>query len=146
MCEKQDGGCTYLKRKPINQKVKDVYTQNIPPKLKAPLGILRYNLNFEFEDDYPAKIHPDFVRDMIKLYSHEGYVVWDGCCGSGVIPRIANKMDRVGYGTDVNPKAIELSQKHDHNFKVNYNVIPVFLWENENDFFCYLLHNFYYNF
>ena len=111
-----------MNRKPIKQKIKDVYEPINPPELKAPLGILRYNLNFEFEDKYPAKIHPDFVRDMIKLYSKEGYVVWDGCCGSGVVPRIANKMNRKGYGSDVNPKAIELSKKHDEHFQNKYQV------------------------
>ena len=48
------------------------------PKLKAPLSILRYNLNFEFEDSYPAKIPQDFARDMIKMYSKTDDLVWDG--------------------------------------------------------------------
>ena len=47
----------------------------------------------------------DFVRDMILLYSHDGGSVWDGCCGSGTVPRVARELHRDGWGTDVNPKA-----------------------------------------
>jgi len=82
-------------------------------KIKSPLSVLHYNLRFEFEDNYPAKMPEDFARDMITLYSNEGDIVWDGCCGSGIVPRIANRMNRIGLGTDVNPKAIELAMKHD---------------------------------
>lgn len=81
-------------------------------EIKSPLNLLWYNLLTEYEDDYPAKMNPDFARDMIKLYSKEGGIVWDGCCGSGTVPLIANRYNRLGIGTDVNPKAIELAIKH----------------------------------
>ena len=55
----------------------------------------------------------DFARDMILLYSKKGDAVWDGCCGSGVVPRAARRLGRDGYGTDVNPKAIEICRMHD---------------------------------
>lgn len=83
-------------------------------EIKSPLNVLWYNLNFEFIDKYPAKIPEDFVRDMIKLYSKKGDLVFDPMCGSGTVPRIANLLDRIGYGCDVNPKAIELAKKKDH--------------------------------
>ena len=88
----------------------------------SPLSILRYNLTFEFEDNYPAKMPKDFARDMILLYSKEGDYVWDGCCGSGTVPRTANEMKRIGLGTDINPKAVNLSMNHDSKNKTNYHV------------------------
>ena len=94
----------------------DSYT--IQTKIKSPLSVLKYNLNFLFEDDYPAKMNADFARDMILMYSHEGDLVWDGCCGSGTVPIIASGLRRLGMGTDVNPKAIDLAKQHatEHNF------------------------------
>jgi len=85
----------------------------IKQKIYSPLSVLHYNLTFEFDDNYPAKMPKDFARDMITLYSKKYDVVWDGCCGSGIVSRIANQMKRKGYGSDVNPKAIELARKHD---------------------------------
>ena len=81
-------------------------------ELKSPLSVLHYNLLFHFQDKYPAKFHPDFVRDMIKLYSRENDLIWDGCSGSGVVVREALKLGRRALGTDVNPKAIDLSKRH----------------------------------
>lgn len=81
-------------------------------EIKSPLSVLHYNLLFEFKDKYPAKFNPDFVRDMIKLYSNPGDLVWDGCSGSGVVVREALKLGRRAIGTDINPKAVDLSQRH----------------------------------
>ena len=85
----------------------------ISERLRSPLSILHYNLRFHFMDDYPAKMPEDFARDMIMLYSQEGDSVWDGCCGSGTVPRTARDLHRDGWGTDVNPKAVELCRKLD---------------------------------
>lgn len=113
-----------LKEKQVVRKQKgkfpDEYT--IRQKLYSPLSVLHYNLTFEFDDNYPAKIPKDFARDMITLYSKEDDIVWDGCCGSGIVPRIANEMKRTGLGTDVNPKAIELAIKHDGLHESCYSV------------------------
>ena len=80
-------------------------------EIKSPLNVLYYNLNFVFDDKYPAKMPADFARDMIKLYSKEGDHIWDPMCGSGTVPRIANQLERFGLGSDINPKAIELCKK-----------------------------------
>lgn len=82
------------------------------PKIKAPLSILRYNLNFEFEDDYPAKIPADFARDMIKIYSRSNDIVWDGFGGSGIVLREAAKLGRHGIYSDINPAAYHLALLH----------------------------------
>jgi len=94
-------------------------------EIKSPLNVLWYNLNFEFKDKYPAKMSADFARDMIKIYSKPGNVVWDGMCGSGVVPRMANQMSRFGQGTDINPKAIELAKEHDPKNADQYFVADV---------------------
>jgi len=88
-------------------------TYEIVNEIKSPLNVLWYNLNFDFKDKYPAKMPEDFARDMIKLYSREDDHVWDPMCGSGTVPRIANSLGRISYGSDVNPKAIELCKKKD---------------------------------
>ena len=82
------------KVKSKNEKLQDSFV--IKQKLYSPLSVLHYNLTFEFDDNYPAKMPKDFARDMINLYSQESDVVWDGCCCSGIVPRIANQMNRKG--------------------------------------------------
>lgn len=94
-------------------------------KIKAPLNCLWYNVNFEFKDNYPAKMPEDFARDMIKMFSNKGDIIWDGFCGSGTVPRIANQMGRIGYGSDINPKAIDLCKKHDKENDLLYQVADV---------------------
>lgn len=81
-------------------------------EIKSPLSVLWYNIRTEFEDDYPAKMHPDFARDVITWYSKKDDLVWDGCNGSGTIPLIASSLGRRSIGSDVNPKAIELARSH----------------------------------
>jgi len=98
----------------------DIY--EIDPKLKSPLSVLWYNLTYEFPYKYPAKMNPDFARDMIKIYSKEGDKVWDGCVGSGTVARIANQLHRKGFGSDVNPKAIDLAKRHDPENADRYTV------------------------
>lgn len=83
----------------------------ITDKIKAPLNKLTYNLNFFFEDDYPAKMPADFARDMVMLYSNEGDWVWDGNAGSGVVPREAAKLKRNAIYSDINPKALDIALK-----------------------------------
>ncbi len=114
-----------LKEKQIVKKLNDKFPEkfNVREKLYSPLSVLHYNLRFRFEDDYPAKMPEDFARDMIYLYSKENEVVWDGCCGSGTVPKIANKLNRIGIGSDVNPKAIKLSCEHDPEHQGHYRKI-----------------------
>lgn len=91
---------------------KDSYELFDEPVIKAPLSILRYNLNFEFLDDYPAKMPQDFARDMIKLYSKPNDTVWDGFGGSGIVPREAAKLGRHGIYSDINQAAYNLALEH----------------------------------
>jgi len=94
-------------------------------EIKSPLNVLWYNLNFEFKDKYPAKMPADFARDMIKIYSKVGDLVWDGMCGSGTVPRMANQLGRHAKGSDINPKAIELAKEHDPENASQYLVADV---------------------
>lgn len=103
-----------------SKKFPDKFT--IREKIYSPLSVLHYNLTFRFKDDYPAKMPEDFARDMIILYSKKNEVVWDGCNGSGTVPRIANQLGRVGLGSDINPKAIHLAIEHDPKNEGNYEV------------------------
>jgi len=80
--------------------------------IKAPLSVLWYNYNFKFKDKYPAKFHPDFVRDMIEVYTKPGDVVYDAFGGAGIVPRTAIELGRKGIYTDVNPKAVDLARLH----------------------------------
>lgn len=91
----------------------------VEPKIKASLTKLNYNLLCVYEDSYPAKFHPDFCRDMILFFSNKGDLVWDGCCGSGISIREANKLGRFGIGTDVNPIAIDISKQHSENYNLD---------------------------
>lgn len=113
-----------LKEKQVVKKPKEKFPEkfDVIEKIYSPLSVLHYNLRFRFQDNYPAKMPEDFARDMIYLYSKENDVVWDGCCGSGTVPRIANELNRIGMGSDVNPKAISLAQEHDPENKLKYHV------------------------
>lgn len=103
-----------------DKKFPDSFT--IKEKIYSPLSVLHYNLTFKFKDNYPAKMPEDFARDMIYLYTKENDVVWDGCCGSGTVPRIANQYGRKGLGSDVNPKAVDLAQAHDPGWAERYTI------------------------
>lgn len=109
---------TSLKEFDIDEKFPEEYIIN--EKIKAPLNVLWYNVNSIFPDNYPTKMPVDFARDMILFYSKKGDVVYDGFCGSGTVPRIANQFGRIGYGSDVNPKAVDLAQRHDPENKERY--------------------------
>ena len=109
-------------QKTTKEKEKFPESFEIKKKLYSPLSVLHYNLTFHFEDNYPAKMPKDFARDMILLYSNENDIVFDACCGSGIVPRIANEMNRIGLGADINEKAIELCKKLDPVFDFNYIV------------------------
>jgi len=102
------------------EKFPDEY--EIKDEIKSPLNVLWYNMNFEFKDNYPAKMSEDFARDMIKIYSKPDDLVWDGCCGSGVVPREAARLGRKAIGSDINPKAIELCLKHKEDAKTGLDV------------------------
>lgn len=97
----------------------------IQRKLKSPLNVLWYNENTIWLDSYPAKFNKDFVRDMVTWYSDEGDLVWDCFNGSGVVGREALSQGRRFVGTDVNPKAIDLAQRHDPNHTDCYYVADV---------------------
>jgi len=124
ICQAGDETILSLKEKQVIKKTKEKFPEkfNIIEKLYSPLSTLHYNLRFRFEDDYPAKMPEDFARDMIYLYSEEGNFVWDGCCGSGIVPRMARQLGRATLGTDINPKAIALCKEHDPNYESDYFV------------------------
>lgn len=100
----------FQKTKPDDPEFPDEY--EIEYELKSPLSVLWYNLRAAFEDDYPAKMNPDFARDMITWYSNPDDIVWDGCGGSGIVTRQAERLGRNAFYSDINPKAVELAKKH----------------------------------
>ena len=91
-------------------------------KLKSPLNCLWYNKRNVFPDNYPAKMPEDFARDMILWYSKPGNLVWDCFNGSGTVVRKALELGRKAIGTDVNPKAIDLSKRHDPEHQSCYGL------------------------
>jgi len=97
-------------------------TYDVLHEIKSPLNVLFYNLNYEFNDKYPAKMSEGFASDMIRIYSKKGDLVYDPMCGSGVVPRMATRLGRIGVGHDINPKAVELCIKHD----------PEYVWNSHN--------------
>lgn len=109
---------TELKEFDIEDRFPEEYV--VSETIKAPLNCLWYNVNSIFPDNYPAKMSPDFARDMIQFYSKKGDVVWDGFAGSGTVPRTALQLGRIGLGSDVNPKAIDLCKRHDPEHSGHY--------------------------
>lgn len=113
-----------LKESQVIPKQKSEFPESYTLKyeIKSTLQTLHYNYNPLFEDNYPAKMHPDFARDMILWYSSKDDTVLDGCCGAGIVPRTAYSLGRHGMGFDVNPAAIELCKQHDPQNHTNYFV------------------------
>ena len=59
---------------------------------------------------YPAKFIPQIVRELLVNYSKEGDIVLDPFMGSGTTLVESMVQNRVGYGVDINPIAVLISQ------------------------------------
>jgi len=58
---------------------------------------------------YPARMHPDTARVLIEALSRRGESVLDPFCGSGTVLVAAQRLERVPFGSDLNPIAVELA-------------------------------------
>lgn len=54
----------------------------------------------------------DIVERTIRLYSNEGDLVLDPFMGLGTVPMIAMKLDRIGYGIELNNEYFQAALKH----------------------------------
>jgi DNA modification methylase len=54
---------------------------------------------------YPAKFIPHIPRELLRMYGHEGAVVWDPMVGSGTTLVEASVAGMPSIGTDINPIA-----------------------------------------
>ena len=61
--------------------------------------------------DYFSEKHPKILERVIKASSNEGDVVADFYCGSGTTLVMAKLLNRHYLGCDINPRAIEISNK-----------------------------------
>lgn len=58
---------------------------------------------------YPARMHPDTAKVLIESMSRRGETVLDPFCGSGTVLVAAQRLERVAFGSDLNPIAVELA-------------------------------------
>lgn len=76
-----------------------------------------WNINSVSRNDYHEAVFPDeLAKRVIKMYSFPGDVVLDPFMGSGVVARVAHKLDRKYLGYELDPDnhklcKINLSQK-----------------------------------
>lgn len=59
---------------------------------------------------YPQRLEPEVCEYFISRYTEKGDVVLDPFCGSGVAPLSANLHGRIGYGSDLNPLGIAITE------------------------------------
>jgi site-specific DNA-methyltransferase (adenine-specific) len=72
-------------------------------------------IDWERDTDTP-KVHPTqkpvpLLKKLIDLFTDEGDVVIDPCCGSGSTILAAQEMNRKGYGFEVDRNFFEDSKK-----------------------------------
>ncbi len=73
----------------------------------------------EHIEDHPATFSPTMISDFIKFFTKEGMTVLDPFCGIGSTMEACRRTNRVGYGTELNPKYYNLILKRVPEFKSN---------------------------
>jgi DNA modification methylase len=68
-------------------------------------------LKVKKHSDYFSEKHPKILERIIKTSSNEGDLVADFFLGSGTTVVAAKKLNRNYIGCDINPKAIEITNK-----------------------------------
>lgn len=63
------------------------------------------------EVDHPCPFPEEIVHRLTKLYSCEGDVVADPMAGSGTTPMVADRLSRVGVGTELRPKYVSTARE-----------------------------------
>lgn len=57
---------------------------------------------------HPFTFPTDLIERLVKLYTFAGETVFDPFVGSGTTVFVAEKLDRIGIGTELSEKYIEL--------------------------------------
>lgn len=74
-------------------------------------------------EDHPATFSPTMISDFIKFFTKEGMRVLDPFCGIGSTMEACRRTNRIGYGTELNPKYFNLILKRVPEFRQNiFNV------------------------
>ena len=98
---KRRGGKQYLDEKPgrvVGDVWEDIYSFQTTTRSKEYTG-------------YPTQKPEKLLERIISASSNEGDLVADFFCGSGTTLVVANKLKRKWIGTDINPKAIEITER-----------------------------------
>lgn len=75
------------------------YRNGFPPELKS-----RILEKCDTPKSHPCEFNPKVIRQLIEFYSEIGDTVLDGFCGTGTVPKEADKLNRNGIGCDVRPE------------------------------------------
>ena len=69
--------------------------------------------------DHPATYSPTMIESFINFFTKEGQTVLDPFLGIGSTTEAAKRTNRVGYGTELNPKYYNLALKRNPELKDN---------------------------
>jgi DNA modification methylase len=59
--------------------------------------------------NYATEKPPALLEQLLKVFTNEGDVVYDPCCGGGSTAFAARRLKRSFYGSDINPRAVDLT-------------------------------------
>ena len=70
-------------------------------------------------EEHPATFSPTMISDFIRFFTKEGMSVLDPFCGIGSTMEACKRTNRVGFGTELNPKYYNLILKRTPEFQNN---------------------------
>jgi DNA modification methylase len=95
-------------------------------------GITNYSVHALGE--YPTKIRPIVIAQVVERFSKEGDTIFDPFCGSGTVAVEAKLQGRHSVNYDINPRAVELTNdKINRLDKTELEAATRFLIQSEKD-------------
>jgi DNA modification methylase len=70
-------------------------------------------------ENHPATYSPTMISDFIRFFTKEGMSVLDPFLGIGTTLEACKRVNRIGYGMEVNPKYFEIAKKRIPQFSQN---------------------------
>lgn len=61
--------------------------------------------------NYATEKPPALLEQLLTVFTNEGDVVYDPCCGGGSTAAAARSLNRSFYGSDINERAVKLTQR-----------------------------------
>lgn len=97
---------------------KEGNTRTIPVNKSYPDSVLYFENENKIETEHPTQKPLDLIRYLIKTYSNQNDLVFDGYSGSGTTAAACLKENRRFIGSELNKEYYELSVKRLENIRM----------------------------